>query len=63
MMRDDLVLADEAQRLRGAGLVWRPQPGDWCALVGAAHLAGAGAGVWLVIDTSAAGWLTVVDGA
>ena len=62
-MRDDLVLADEAQRLRAAGLIWRPQPGDWCALVGAASLAGADAGVWLVIDIAAAGWLTVVDGA
>jgi hypothetical protein len=62
-MRDDLVLADVAQRLRGAGLAWRPQPGDWCALVGAAHVAGAEAGLWLVIDAEASRWLKVVDGA
>ena len=62
-MREDLVLADVAQRLRGAGIVWRPQPGDWCALVGAAHIAGNEAGIWLVIDTEASGWVTVVDGA
>jgi hypothetical protein len=62
-MREDLVLADIAQRLRGAGLPWRPQPGDWCALVGAAHIAGNEAGIWLVIDTETSGWLTVVDGA
>jgi hypothetical protein len=45
-----------------ARLAW-PQPGDWCALLGAAHLAGAEAGLWLVIDTNTGGRLTVVDGA
>jgi len=62
-MRDDLVLATMAWRLRQEGLVWRPQVGDWCAMLGAAQISGAEAGLWLVIDAEAAGTLTVVDGA
>jgi hypothetical protein len=62
-MRDDLVLATMARRLRQEGLIWRPQVGDWCAILAAAQIAGTEAGIWLVIDAEAAGTLTVVDGA
>jgi hypothetical protein len=62
-MRDDLVLGAQARRLRAAGLVWRPQVGDWCAMLAAAEIAGEDAGIWLVIDVEASGMLTVVDGA
>ena len=62
-MREDLVLATIAQRLRQAGLPWKPQIGDWCALVGAAHLAGEEAGIWMVIEImEKVGQLTVIDG-
>jgi hypothetical protein len=62
-MRDDLVMAVQARRLRAAGLVWRPQVGDWCMLLAAADISGEEAGIWLVIDAEATGTLTVVDGA
>lgn len=62
-MRDDLVLAVQARRLRAAGLVWRPQMGDWCVMLAAAEISGEDAGIWLVIDAEASGTLTVVDGA
>lgn len=55
-MRDELALAATARRLRAAGLVWQPQPGDWCAL-----LDGSRAGLWLVVEADAAvGWATIV---
>ncbi len=62
-MRDDLVTVSMARRLRQAGLSWRPQVGDWCALLDAAHISGEEAGIWLIIDVDTAGTLTVVDGA
>jgi len=62
-MRDDLAQVPVARRLRQAGLSWRPQVGDWCALLDAAHISGDEAGIWLIIDVDAAGSLTVVDGA
>lgn len=63
-MREDLLLATVAQRLRQAGLPWQPQIGDWCALIEAAHLAGAEAGIWMIIEIIAkVGQLTVIDGA
>ena len=61
-MREDLIVATVAQRLRQAGLPWKPQIGDWCALIGATHLASEEAGIWMVIEImERVGQLTVID--
>jgi hypothetical protein len=63
-MREDLILATTAQRLRQAGLPWQPQIGDWCALIAAIHLANEEAGIWMIVEImEQAGQLTVIDGA
>jgi hypothetical protein len=47
-MREDVVTPATARRLQRAGLVWEPQPGDWCVALGGAHLGEAQSGLWLV---------------
>ncbi len=60
-MRDDLILTSTARRLRQAGLVWRAQVGDWCALLDGVTRHDEG-GLWLVIAADAdVGWATVSD--
>lgn len=63
-MRDTLALASTARRLRGGGLIWRPQVGDWCTLIDAAHISGDQVGMWLVVDADATvGWINIIDAA
>lgn len=63
-MREDLVVTTTARRLRTAGLIWRPQVGDWCALVTAAYRVESQAGLWLVTNADATvGWVDVIDAA
>lgn len=63
-MHDTLVLASTARRLRGGGLAWRPQVGDWCTLIDAAHISGDQVGLWLVVDADATvGWINIIDAA
>lgn len=57
-MRDDLTPIVSARRLRGAGLVWRPAVGDWCALANGAHAGG----MYLVVEADATiGWATLLE--
>ena len=59
-MRDDIILASTARRLRAAGLRWVPQVGDWCVLLDG--MPESQAGIWLVIVAEAAfGWAEVKD--
>jgi hypothetical protein len=48
-MREDLVTPATARRLATEGLVWEPQIGDWCTVLGGEHIAEGAAGLWLVI--------------
>lgn len=63
-MREEVVTPATARRLAGAGLAWEPQVGDWCAILGGAHIAEGSVGLWLVAAIfPATGLLGLVDGA
>src|SRR5258707_12963919 len=47
-MREDVVTPATARRLAAAGLIWEPQIGDWCAILGGEHIAEGHVGLWLV---------------
>jgi hypothetical protein len=59
-MREDLVPLAVARRLRHAGLLWEPQPGDWCAVLGGEYIADTQVGLWLVTGVSREGGLVAV---
>jgi hypothetical protein len=48
-MREDVVTPVTARRLAAEGLVWEPQVGDWCTVLGAEHITEAPVGLWLVV--------------
>jgi hypothetical protein len=57
-VREDLVTPVTARRLVAEGLVWEPQVGDWCTVLGAEHISEAPVGLWLVVGVyTAAGTL------
>ncbi|MEO7002506.1 MAG: hypothetical protein ABI068_11820 [Ktedonobacterales bacterium] len=56
-MREDMVTPTTARRLAQEGVRWEPQIGDWCSVLGAAHIGEGQAGLWLV-----AGILPYPDG-
>jgi hypothetical protein len=61
-MREDVVTPATARRLVQEGLAWDPQVGDWCAVLGGAHIAEGPAGLWLVIGASSgSGLLGLVE--
>jgi hypothetical protein len=63
-MREDMVTPATARRLAQEGLVWEPQIGDWCTVLGAVYAGEASAGMWLVIGVQPmAGVLALVDAA
>ncbi len=63
-MREDLVTPSTARRLAQEGLIWEPQIGDWCTVLGAAHVGESSAGMSLVIGVQPmAGMLALVDAA
>ena len=63
-MRDDIVTPTTARRLAGAGLVWEPQIGDWCAILGGEHIGEGNGSLWLVAGIfPATGMLGLVDSA
>jgi len=63
-MREDLVTPSTARRLGQEGLIWEPQIGDWCTVLGAAHVGEGNAGMWLVVGVlPMAGMLALVDAA
>jgi hypothetical protein len=63
-MREDLVTPSTARRLGQEGLIWEPQIGDWCTVLGAAHVGEGNAGMWLVVGVQPmAGMLALVDAA
>ena len=63
-MREDVVTPATARRLRRAGLVWEPQMGDWCIVMGGEHLGEGQPGLWLVAALApAAGLVGVMDAA
>jgi hypothetical protein len=47
-MREDVVTPATARRLAAAGLIWEPQIGDWCAILGGEHIGEGHVGLWLV---------------
>lgn len=47
-MRDDITLPATARRLSNAGLIWEPAIGDWCAVLGAEHVAETRGSLWVV---------------
>lgn len=47
-MREDVVTPVTARRLAAAGLMWEPQIGDWCTVMGGEHISEARVGLWLV---------------
>ncbi len=59
-MREDVVTPAMARRLQKAGLIWQPQMGDWCTVLGGGHVGEAQAGLWLVA-AAAPGFLGVMD--
>ncbi len=59
-MREDVVMPAMARRLQKAGLIWQPQMGDWCTVLGGGHVGEAQAGLWLVA-AAAPGFLGVMD--
>ncbi|HKD75460.1 MAG TPA: hypothetical protein VKB76_08195 [Ktedonobacterales bacterium] len=61
-MREDIILASTARRLRSAGLRWQPQVGDWCTLLDGVREDQTG--IWLVINADPeVGWADVTDAA
>lgn len=48
-MREEMVTPTTARRLAQEGLAWDPQVGDWCSVMGGAHIAEGPAGMWLVM--------------
>jgi len=61
-MREELVTPPTARRLATAGLVWEPQIGDWCSVMGGVHLTETQTGMWLVVKVSQAnGVIAFVD--
>src|SRR4029077_21061088 len=63
-MREDLVTPSTARRLAQEGLIWEPQIGDWCTVLGAAHVGESSAGMSLVVGVQPmAGMLALVDAA
>lgn len=63
-MRDDLVTPPTARRLQHAGLLWEPQVGDWCMVLGGEHFGETQSGLWLVMTgLQPTGHLGVVDAA
>jgi hypothetical protein len=63
-MREDLVTPVTARRLGQEGLIWEPQIGDWCTVLGATHVGEGNAGMWLVVGVlPMAGMLALVDSA
>src|SRR5579883_3082623 len=47
-MREDIVTPATARRLATEGFTWEPEIGDWCTVLGAAHVGEARVGLWLV---------------
>lgn len=66
-MREDMVTPTTARRLAQEGMRWDAQIGDWCSVLGAAHIGEGQVGIWLVVGahTFADGLtqLTLVDAA
>ncbi|MBF6591315.1 MAG: hypothetical protein IVW57_12430 [Ktedonobacterales bacterium] len=63
-MREELVTPTVARRLAQEGLSWEPGIGDWCTVLGAAHIGEGNAGLWLVAGIQpATGLLALVDAA
>lgn len=63
-MREELVTPATARRLAQEGLAWEPQIGDWCTVLGAAHIGEGHAGMSLVVGLQPArGLLALVDSA
>jgi len=61
-MREEMVTPATARRLAQEGLAWDPQVGDWCSVMGGAHVAEGPAGLWLVIAVRPeAGLLALAD--
>jgi hypothetical protein len=60
-MREELVTPTTARRLAQEGLAWDPQPGDWVTALGGAHLDEGLVGLWLVVNASPDGQLTLAD--
>src|SRR5579884_3195943 len=61
-MREDIILASTARRLRAAGLRWQPQVGDWCTLLDGVREDQTG--LWLVVNADPEiGWADVTDAA
>lgn len=48
-MREDVVTPTTARRLAAEGFPWEPRLGDWCTVLGAAHVVEGHAGLWLVV--------------
>jgi len=48
-MREDMVTPTTARRLAQEGVRWEAQIGDWCSVLGAAHIGEGQAGIWLVV--------------
>jgi hypothetical protein len=47
-MREEVVTPATARLLQRAGLMWDPQLGDWCVILGGEVVAEAQTGLWLV---------------
>ena len=63
-MRDDVATPATARLLAAAGLIWEPQIGDWCAILGGEHVGEGNAGLWLVAGIyPSTGMLGLVDSA
>jgi hypothetical protein len=60
-MREELVTPTTARRLAQEGLTWDPQPGDWVTALGGAHMDEGLVGLWLVVNASPDGQLTLAD--